>query len=384
MYTFPVLVSFLVSIVIPFIGSPWIPQVFLDKGIDANVLSYPTLYICLLAIWLIWAPRSSELRFVVDSTADRNYFEHKLAIWLVVCVWCLRISYFIFERDSIYVDVGSNTLSFLQYLYVEMIFRLYPLVLILILLNIEKKISVILIFFEILYGIFIFSKFIVIIAFIGGLYLFRDQIKFYLSKYKVFFPAVISLSIFLFFTTLHAIFGELRLQDGLFSNIRFEFSSQIFNGMSRLQSVSSIFFAEQILEEYLFGKSFCVILGFSVPDWFYSLPYTCRNIDEDTKLIYLGVTDHRIINKDLFSFWGEPYVNFGVFGFIFIVGYCSLATVMMKRLGSNRYGFALYAVFLINTLISHQSFSLSIRNIFLSFVILFFLQQISRRKAAST
>lgn len=382
MYTLPVLISFLVSVVFPFVASPWIPQIFLDKGIEANALSYPTLYICLLAIWLIWMTRHGDLRFIDESAADRNCGEYKLAIWLIVCIWCLRVAYFTFERDSIYIDAGSNTLSLINYVYVEIVFRLYPLVLILILLNIQKKIALVFLIFEILYGVLIFSKFIVIIAIIGGLYLWKEKLKLFLYQKRFFIPSIIGFFLFFGFVALHGSVSELRLQGNSFSRIDFDLFLVTSNAISRLQSISSIFFAEQILSEYLYGKSFCTIFGFLVPDSLYSLPHTCRNIDEDIKLFYLGVVDHRIINKDFLSFWGEPYANFGVLGFVVIVGYCWLAKTLIDGLGRNRFGLSLYAVFLINTLISHQSMSLSVRNLLISFIFLWILQQLSMLRIA--
>ena len=221
-----------------------------------------------------------------------------------------------------------------------------------------------------------------IIAIIGGLYLWKEKLKLFLYQKRFFIPSIIGFFLFFGFVALHGSVSELRLQGNSFSRIDFDLFLVTSNAISRLQSISSIFFAEQILSEYLYGKSFCTIFGFLVPDSLYSLPHTCRNIDEDIKLFYLGVVDHRIINKDFLSFWGEPYANFGVLGFVVIVGYCWLAKTLIDGLGRNRFGLSLYAVFLINTLISHQSMSLSVRNLLISFIFLWILQQLSMLRIA--
>jgi hypothetical protein len=195
---------------------------------------------------------------------------------------------------------------------------------------------------------------------------FKNRINMWL---RLVFLLIFSLMIFFI---LKEIFGSYRTGNTTVDfNYNF-FESALNSGYSRFQSITSVFYVDRVMSDPLYGKSFCHVIGNFVPDSLIATPISCRNIDEPILIHYYSLSQSTtaLIDKDIFTFYAEPYANFGVFGVVFFILLIVMDKIFLKSLGKNKFGLLYIWFVLINVLIYHQSWSTIIGNIYVAFIVI--------------
>lgn len=378
-------ISFVFSVLIPMILIPFFPEVLyykdLEEGLGLN--SYIYIFSLFIVFYiLMYFFRKDEVQFIFDSKKESDY-NINLAFLLIFILYMSRCMFFIFIGDSPYtlaVDNGTMDINgvlnkIINYTYIE-ISRLYPLVQGLIILSLTRKQSIFFFSLELLYGGIIFSKTLIFINIILIVFLFINSRDIWHKKNGIFILILSGVFSVILLFLLREIFGQLRTGDFSLDNIHVY--SIITDGISRIQAVLSVFYAERILDDWLYGKTFCHIVGNIVPDSLIALPLHCRNIDEPIVMHYYGLSDVRLIEKDMLILWGEPFANFGLYAplvFILVIG---LFRIFRDSLGRNKYGLVFSWVVFINIMLAHMSMSFSIGNISISFFILWLLSKMEK------
>lgn len=374
----PILISIIFSAWIPLAVSGFFPEIFVNKKIDFVFLSVPTIYLFLITIASIFFFKRKEVIFLQTAKVDSRPINPFIAIISLIVLWVLRLIFFIIDSESIYLNIIDRQPTLISYLYIEFCFRLYPLFVAFFVFGLSPRVATLVLLFEVVYGVFIFSKLIIIISGLALVFVWHESFSKGNRYSRLFNFAMIGLIGFCLFAALHTLFGFWRT--GFIDvGVQLNLLKTLGGAISRLQSISSIYYANDVVEQFLFGKSLCMFFGFLVPDSVFSLPYHCQNVDENLKFFYGGHVGDSRISLDLLGFWGEPFLNFGVLGVFFILFYCLVGTLLISRLGSNTFGLSLYWVFLVNTLISHQSLSLSLRNIVVSYIVLVVVGKINKK-----
>lgn len=387
MIIYTLVISFFLGIVIPFIVIPFYPEVLISKGLSLDLEYYPLLYLGLLfVLFIILIKVTSKKEIIFLKNCRENISENKvLALALIFILLLGRVLFSFFVGDSPYtlmVQNGSLEIpgvinKLINYFYIETSFRLYPLFQGLILLSLPRKYLPYFFILEIGYGTFIYSKLIIFINILAMIFIFLDFKNLWNKKKGLFFSGLFILSSIILLLVLREVFGQLRM--GYINVSDVNYNDLIMSGISRIQSISSVYYTDIVLDKWLYGKTICHTIGYSIPDSMVSLPINCRNLDEPELLHYYGVSGLNIIDKDMLSLWGEPFANFGLFGILMFVFLICIVKLFTHKLGSNKYALVFSWFVGINILIAHQSWSLTINHIYVSFVILWCMQKLSEK-----
>lgn len=379
--------SFFVGVIFPAISMIFFPEVMVKKGLASGLGTSSLIYISLLFViftGLFLYYKSSELEFV--KKAKENFVINiKVAVFIIVFLYMGRVLYLFFVGDSPYtlmalngtMDIGNGVFGkVINYYYIETSFRLYPLFQGLIILSLPRKYLPYFFLFEILYGGFVYSKFIVFLNLIAIALVYMDYKNIWSRKKAILYLVIMSIVSVILLIVLREVFGQLRMGQSIdFNSI--DFNSVIVHAISRIQSFLSVFYAEVVLSDALLeGKTMCRIIGYAVPDSFVPLPLNCQNIDEPVLIYYYGLSESRIIDKDLLTLWGEPYANFGILGvglFIFLI---LIFKVCVEKLGPNKYGFVFTWVIFFNLMLGQQAWIMTLKQLFISFFVLWLIQKI--------
>ena len=303
------------------------PDILEGKSIEYFSME-PTVYLLLLGTSLLFMVyrRRFDKNIWTMSLNIKNIqpFSNmpKLAIALILLVLSSRIAYHILigspysSGNTLNLNLGFNIPNtIVSQIYALLNFKIYAACLVCITFS-KRALAPLILVFEVVYGVFITSKFIIFVNLIFMFFYFFVSGNQNRDKYRFALYLIVTLVIFtLIFFFMRGFFGQIR------ANYNFDVQLYDFyiSGISRIMSVLSVYYADIIFIEPLYGASFCRIIGYMVPDFFSLIPHTCNNIDEDSFSFFLGATYRRIIDKDLFSFWSEPFANFRVFGVLWII-----------------------------------------------------------------
>lgn len=390
-----VLLSFFLSIVLPAIFTFFTNYNFV-QGVDSEgsfVYIYLSLVLGLILLCslknIIFLKKNYQIYLV--ERAESFTFPHRSSsaiFTLVLIVYLVRIYYYLLISESPYVDltdalIDNNSVPYysllIKYIYVTISFKFISLFQAFVVFNLSKRVSIFFCFLELLYGLIIYSKLLVFSAILLIIIIyFFDRI----SSIKI--TTLLKVSFFSF--VLFVLFGSLRLVFGyLRSDVDFDFIDinlleVVVFGLGRFQSLSSLFYVDQVVDGPLNGTTFCHIIGYLVPDSLINIPYHCRNIDEPIMLHYFGASDVRVIDKDLITLWSEPYINFGIWGAALFVMFIELFRSSYDLLKRNSSKCVYVWVLFVNVMLSHQSMSATLGIIYCSFIFLLFIERITKSR----
>jgi len=357
-----------------------LPELSEAKGID-SIGTYPNSIIYILSLFVLlvyvfFTRKYSEIKLLKYYRVCFNHSSYiRLSILLILALWIGRLAYYLYIYSSPYtflVQEGHQTSSgltnqLINYYFVSTNFKLYPVIQGIIILTLPRKYWPLFFFFEAIYAFAIFSKFLLFTNILLSAFLYLPK------KINLVKALLIGLTVVVLFFLTREFFGQLRLGNSI-SLVSINLRDILVSGISRVQAFFPIFYTEHVINEWMYGKSLCKVIGLIVPDSLLSIPIHCQNIDENYLLYYLGITDLRIINKDMLNLWSEPFANFSFFG-VFLIGFCIL---LFERfiviLGSGRYSAVFTWVVMINTLMAQISWSAFIGMTCISFIILWLLK----------
>lgn len=369
-------ISFLLSCLLPIIYGLFNGSLFTNKELDisdVNVIYYLVLIFIVFAVSI--KNRYCDIH-IIDELKNYNYHKYTISnnyiILILLFVWLVRINYHTVFGGSPYLElirtgrIDSGEFSFIsnfyRYAYFELNFKLYGVLLGVFLLVRNYKIFYIIILSEILYGSILLSKFIIVLPII--LVLIRNSNKLmYLSVRYKFLSILSILIIFSTVVVLREYVAYLRTpQEYVFNG----FSHMIMSFVSRIQSVTSIYYVSKLdLIGFFDGATFCKTVGLIIPDSLFNLPAVCSNVDEPVILNIYGFTGHDIVYLDLISFWSEPFLNFGYFGVVFIFMYFYLIFLVFNSFHDVRFRLVFLTYTVVSLMMTHLSFSLFLSHLFI-------------------
>jgi|SaaInlStandDraft_4_1057021.scaffolds.fasta_scaffold19697_2 hypothetical protein len=388
MIFYALFISFFIGVVLPGVFLPVFPEMLHNKDLEEGIGNTSLIYLAILFVFfsvMLYVNHDKEVRFFERS--KNIVSENKItSILFILILFLSRILYGLYIADSPYKMLIQNQEMLVygtfnrivNYFYIVANFKLYALFQGLIVLSLPKRYLPLFFIGEIMYASFIYSKMIIFINIIAIIILFIDykglwhkkKLLVYIFFYGLFLTALLFL--------LREIFGQLR-QGGGFSMNGVEFYTVIVEGLSRIQSLVSVFYAEKVLDDWLYGKTLCHVIGYIVPDSLISLPLNCQNIDEPIIIYYYGLSSLPFIEKDMLSFWGEPFANFGLLGVLLFALLVLMVKLFMRTLGEGQYALVLSWVVFISFLVSHTSWSAIVGNIYLSFMLLWIMQYLMNK-----
>jgi hypothetical protein len=381
MIVYSLVISFFLTVIAPIFLTVIFPEISFGKGVE-SIGPFSVIYILslfsLLSI-LFYSRKNYEDRQLKYYRASLLSAQNvTLGIIFLLALYIGRTLYYFYVHSSPYallVQEGSMvsdvfSRQVINYYFVLLNFKLYPLIQGLIIITLPKKYWPFFFFFEAAYSILIYSKFILFTTILLMIIVYLPK------RIKLFHFLFISVIFILLFLIFRDVFGQLRI-GGSFSIINFEIKKLIIDGISRIQAFFPILYAEHILDNWMYGKSLCKVVGLIIPDSLIELPIQCQNIDEHKIIQYFGMSNVRLINKDLLNFWSEPFANFSFLGFLLIGFTVLLIERFIIILGSGPISGVFSWVVLINTLMAHVSWSAYLGHICMSFVILWIISKIN-------
>ncbi len=379
------IISFFFGIIVPGVLILLFPDTLwhdITKGYFSNGA---IIYLSVLFIFFtlsFFFSRRGEVGFLKRALCSENimFIKIRSGLILIVLLYLARILYALASGNiSPYINLANEVdllnVGFFNKIVNYLFFTLhkfYPLILGFIILSLPKKWVKFVFALEIIYGLFIFSKMIIVINIIAMTIIYFNYKHFEKRRDMVLRLIFIGLFSIVIFYFLKEIFGILRV-DNATIDINYNFiEATLSNGYSRFQTITSIFYVDRVMSDFLYGKSLCHVVSNFVPDSLISTPLSCRNIDEPILIHYYSLSQNTtaLIDKDIFSFYGEPYANFGVYGILLFVVLIVADRLFLKILGDNKFGLLYAWIVLINILIYHNSWSTIFGNIYISFIVI--------------
>jgi hypothetical protein len=380
------LLAFFTGIVIPgvliFISpSSDIPWHDLTKGEYTN---RAILYLSMLFVFFtlsFFFGRKGEIDFLkkVRRNSNNIFIATRCSFFLIVLLYLSRVIYLLvggnispYVNLALGVELSGDFFSKIASYFFFVLHKFYPLILGFIILAAPRKWIWLIFSFELVYGLLIFSKMIIVINIIAMTFIYfnyKDLSKYRYIILKIFF---IGLSTMIIFFLLKDIFGFFRNEQvNLLIDAQF-IKSALSNGYGRFQAITSVFYVDRVMSDFLYGQSLCHIVGNFVPDSLIDTPLSCRNIDESILIHFYSLSQNTsaVIDKDILTFFSEPYANFGLYGVLLFIILIAADKFFLKMLGDNKFGLLFAWVVMINIFIYHNSWSSIFGNIYISFIVI--------------